>query len=68
MFTVEATWLGATIKLQFRTVNGAILDAGTDTTLTANGGGRFFLPATEIRVNVSGAPTGVYSFAQKFGI
>jgi hypothetical protein len=68
LFTAEATWNGATIKLQFKTSNGTILDAGTDTTLTANGGGRFFLPLTEIRVNVSGSPTGVYSYAQKFGV
>ena len=68
LFTVEASWGGATIKLQFQTANGAVLDAGGDTTLTSNGGGRFFLPQSQIRVNVSGSPTGVYSFAHKFAI
>ncbi len=68
LFTVEGTFSGATIKLQFQTVNGTAMDAGTDTTLTAAGGGRFFLPHCEIRVNISGSPTAVYAYAQKFGI
>ena len=68
LFTAEATWNGATVKLQFRTVNDTVLDAGTDTTLTADGGGRFFLPQCEIRAFVSGSPTAVYAFAQKFSI
>ncbi len=68
LFTAEGTFNGATIKLQFRTANGTALDAGTDTTLTADGGGRFFLPLSQIRVNITGSPTAVFAFAQKFGI
>lgn len=68
IFTVEGTFGGATIKLQFKTVNGTTMDAGTDTTLTANGAGRFFLPPAEIRVNISGSPSAIFAFAQKYGI
>lgn len=68
LFTVEGTFSGATIKLQFKTVNGTAMDAGSDTALTADGGGRFFLPSTEIRVDISGSPSSVFAFAQKYGI
>ena len=68
LFTVDATFNAATIKLQFRDVNGTTFDAGSDTTLTSKGAGLFRLPLTEIRVQITGSPTGVYSYAQKFGV
>ncbi len=69
-FTAESSnWNGATATLQFQTSNGTWLDAGSDTTLTANGHGRFFLPLTNIRIEITVAtPTAVYSYANKFGV
>lgn len=68
LFTVEGTFGGATIKLQFQTENGTAMDAGTDTSFTAKGGGRFFLPMSLIRVNISGSPSAIFAYAQKFAI
>lgn len=63
LFTAEATWGGGTVKLQYKTMNGTWVDAGSNTTLTANGGGIFTLPAgTPIRASVTTA-TAVYAFA-----
>ncbi len=69
-FTAEASnWNGATATLQFQTDNDTWLDAGSDTTLTADGHGRFFLPQTNIRIEITVAtPTAVYSFANLFGL
>lgn len=61
-FRVEATWGGGTVKLQCKGPNGTAQDVGTDTTLTADGGGIFELGAGEIRANVATA-TGVYAMA-----
>ncbi len=54
-FIVEATWGGGTVKLQMKGLNGTAIDVGTDTTLTANGGGNFELPPCELRVNIATA-------------
>jgi len=66
VFSAEATWGGGTVKLQYKGPNGTAVDAGTDTTLTANGGGVFELPACQIRANVATA-TAVYAFARGTG-
>lgn len=63
VFTVEATWGGGTVKLQYKGPNGTAIDAGSDATLTANGGCVFELPAVDIRANVATA-TAVYANAQ----
>lgn len=60
-FRVEGTFPG-TVKLECKGPNGTAQDVGTDTTLTANGGGIFELGAGEIRANVATA-TGVYAMA-----
>lgn len=63
VFSVAATFGGGTVKLQYLLPdNSSWADAGTDTTLTANGGGGFELPAVQIRANVATA-TGVYATA-----
>lgn len=61
-FRVEATFGGGTVKLQCKGPNGTAQDVGTDTTLTASGGGIFELGAGEIRANIATA-TGVYAMA-----
>jgi hypothetical protein len=48
--------------LQCKGPNGTAQDVGTDTTLTASGGGIFELGAGEIRANIATA-TGVYAMA-----
>ena len=60
-FRVEGTFPG-TVKLECKGPNGTAQDVGTDTTLSANGGGIFELGAGEIRANVATA-TGVYAMA-----
>ena len=63
MFSVEATWGGGNVALQFKTLQGTWLAVGTNTTLTANGGGGFILPAgTVIRAAITTA-TAVYANA-----
>ena len=66
IFMVDATFGGGTVKLQYQAPNGSWVDAGPDTTLTANGGGVFELPPCQIRVNVATA-TGVYAIATHRG-
>lgn len=57
VFTVCATWNGATIQLETLGPDGTTwLAAGTYTTLTANGMGGFELPEGQIRCGVSGGP------------
>lgn len=65
-FMAEATWGGGTVKLQFKNANETATDAGSDTTLTANGGGNFELPPCQIRANVATA-TAVYACAIHIG-
>lgn len=63
MFSVEATWGGGTVALQFKTLQGTWIAVGTNTTLTANGAGGFILPAgTVIRAAITTA-TAVYANA-----
>lgn len=60
-FLAVATFGGGTVKLQTLGPDGTTwIDAGTDTTLTAAGGGNFELPAGQLRVNVATA-TAVYA-------
>lgn len=61
-FFVEGTFDGATVKLQHRINNSwytggspGYVDVGTDTTLTAAGGGLFVSPFSELAVNVASA-------------
>jgi hypothetical protein len=39
------------------------IDAGSDTTLTADGGGNFELPPEQVRAAMTGSPTAVYAVA-----
>ena len=64
VFMAEATWGGGTVKLQFKTPNGTWIDAGTETTLTANGAGAFLLPPCLIRASIATA-TAVYAYAKQ---
>jgi hypothetical protein len=61
-FMTKATWGGGTVKLQVLGPDGTTyIDVGSDTTLTADGGGNFSLPAGAlIRANVATA-TAVYA-------
>ena len=60
-FRVEGAFPG-TVKLQCKGPNGTAQDVGTETTLTAAGGGIFELGAGEIRANIATA-TAVYAMA-----
>jgi hypothetical protein len=60
-FRVEGTFPG-TVKLECKGPNGTAQDVGTETTLTAAGGGIFELGAGEIRANIDTA-TAVYAMA-----
>jgi hypothetical protein len=60
-FRIEGTFPG-TVKLECKGPNGTAQDVGTNTTLTASGGGIFELGAGEIRCNIATA-TGVYAMA-----
>jgi hypothetical protein len=61
-FHAVATWSGATVKLQFLGPDGSTwIDAGSECTLTDNGGGNFELGPAYIRAFVSGSPSGVYA-------
>jgi hypothetical protein len=64
-FLVHAdTWNSATVKLQCLGPDRVTwIDVGTDTTLTADGGGNFELPPGQLRAAVSGTPTAVYAVA-----
>ncbi|HVY97884.1 MAG TPA: hypothetical protein VHA35_00180 [Dongiaceae bacterium] len=64
-FLVHAdTWNGATVKLQVLGPDHLTwIDTGTDTTLTADGGGNFELPPGQLRAAVVGSPTAVYAVA-----
>lgn len=57
-FTVEGTFGGGTIKLQYTTDNGTPdTDVGVNSTLTAAGGAVLNLPPCKLHVNTSGATT-----------
>lgn len=63
MFSVEATWGGGNVALQFQTIHGTWIAVGTNTNITTNGGGGFILPAgTSIRAAITTA-TAVYAYA-----
>jgi hypothetical protein len=54
-FSVSGTFDSATVKLQYSRDGTNWLDVGSDTTLTAAGGGNFDLPGgTHLRVNSAG--------------
>ena len=62
-FRVESdSWGGGEVKLECKGPNGTAQDVGSETELTADGGGIFELGAGEIRANVDTA-TGVYAMA-----
>ncbi len=62
-FLAVATFGGGTVKLQVMGPDGSTaVDVGTNTTLTAAGGGNFKLPKCYIRCNIATA-TGVYASA-----
>lgn len=67
VFSVAGTFSGATVKLQFLGPDGSTyIDVGTDTTLTAAGGGGFVLSPCKIRAAISGgSPSGMYAQADK---
>ncbi len=70
VFMAAGTFGGATVALQVLGPDGATwFDVGTDTTLTAPGGGTFNLPPARIRANVTaGPPTGMYATADRLGL
>jgi hypothetical protein len=52
------------VKLQFLGPDHVTwIDAGSETTLTADGGGNFELPAGQLRAAIVGSPTAVYAIA-----
>ena len=67
VFEAAGTFSGATVKLQRRAPDGSTwFDVGTDTTLTAAGGGGFVLPPGQIRAAVTGGPpSGMYASAEQ---
>jgi len=64
-FLVHADiWNSATVKLQFLGPDRLTwIDAGSETTLTIDGGGNFELPPGQLRAAVVGTPTAVYAVA-----
>jgi len=67
VFSACGTFSGATVTLQFLGPDGSTWVAvGSDTTLTANGGGGFVLPPGQIRAAISGGPpSGMYAQAEQ---
>lgn len=62
-FLVHATFGGGTVKLQVMGPDASTaIDVGSNTTLTADGGGNFELPKCYIRCNIATA-TAVYAVA-----
>ena len=60
----KGTFSGATVKLQL-SIDGQItwVDVGTETTLTAAGGGRFDVPNCFLRAAITGGPpSGIYAY------
>ena len=59
---VSSGWAGGSVTLQYLGPDGATwITAGTNTTCTANCNGVAYLPATQIKVVVSGSPTALYA-------
>lgn len=60
---VASAWNGATITLQYQEViSGTLVNAGSTTTLTANGNGVAYLPACWVQATVSGGtPTAAFA-------
>jgi hypothetical protein len=66
VFSCVGTFAGATVTLQFQGPDGSTaITVGTNTTLTAAGGGGFVLPPGQIRALVTGSPSGMYAQAEK---
>ena len=67
VFTAAGTFSGATVSLEYLAPDSATWVAmGTDTTLTAAGGGAFVYPPGKIRASVSGGPpSGMYAQAEQ---
>lgn len=67
VFTAVGTFSGATISLQYLGPDGVTwITAGTNTSLTAAGGGAFYLHACQIRALVAGGPpSGIYAEADR---
>lgn len=67
VFSIVGTFGGATVTLQFLGPDGSTaVTVGSDTTLTAAGGGGFILPPARIRASVAGGPpSGLYAQAEK---
>lgn len=67
VFVAAGTFGGATVTLQYLGPDAATWIAmGTDTTLTAAGGGAFMFPPGRIRAAVSGgSPSGLYAQADE---
>lgn len=67
VFACVGTFGGATVTLEFLGPDGATWVAmGSDTTLTAAGGGIFTSPPGRIRASVSGGtPAGLYASAEQ---
>jgi hypothetical protein len=53
-FLVSGAFAGGTVKLQHK-IGDNYVDIGPDTTLTANGGGLFTTPVSDLQVSVTGA-------------
>ena len=66
VFTALVTFGGATVTLQYLGPDGVTWVAmGTDTTLTAAGGGVFVYPPGQVRAAISGGPpSGMYAQAE----
>ncbi|HVO01489.1 MAG TPA: hypothetical protein VMT54_04770, partial [Candidatus Cybelea sp.] len=61
-FEAVGTFNGGTVRLQKLGPDGTTpIDVGTDTTLTAAGGGNFQLPPSQIRAAVTGSPSAIYA-------
>lgn len=69
VFTCAGTFGGATVSLQYLGPDDTTwVTAGTDTTITAAGGGLFTIGVGQIRALVSGgAPSGLYADAVRAG-
>lgn len=70
VFTAAGTFGGATVSLEFLGPDTATWIAmGTDTTLTAAGGGLFDFPQGQIRASVTGGtPSGIYAHAARVAV
>lgn len=67
VFTAAGTFGGATVSLEYLAPDGTTAVAmGTETTLTAAGGGAFCYPPGRVRASVTGGtPSGLYAQADQ---